>query len=294
MVLNKHECGASMLRVTKATEPSSDVRNLGSAATSAHIVERMFVAVPSDDALSRTVRRISDIIIAIGVLIFAAPLLAVVGILIRLDSPGPAIFRQERVGLNRRRARDPHYRGPERRVKRGFGRPFRLWKFRSMYIDARERFPESYVYNHTREALYSLPMKALVGPRSMIRAHALTGANRELVYAPDQRVTRLGHWVRKTSIDELLNFWNVLKGEMTIVGPRPEIEQHCPLYEPRHLRKFDVKPGVTGLPQIRGRGALTFMQTQDLDLEYVENRSLALDWHIIFKTLSTAQTGYGT
>ena len=283
-----------MLRLKRATEPSAEVRSLGSAETSAHAVEPRFVALPSDDALSRTVRRLTDIVIAIAILIFAAPLLAVVGILIRLDSPGPAIFRQERVGINRRRARDPNYRGPERRVKPGYGRPFRLWKFRSMFVDARERFPESYVYNHTREALHTLPMKALVGPRSMVRAHALPGADREVVYAPDPRVTRLGHWVRKTSIDELLNFWNVLKGEMTIVGPRPEIEPNCHHYEPRHLRKFDVKPGVTGLPQIRGRGALTFMQTQELDLEYVENRSLAYDWGIILKTLGTAFTGYGT
>ena len=163
-----------------------------------------------------------------------------------------------------------------------------------MYIDARERFPDSYDYNHSPEALQTLPMKALMGPRSMVRAHALPGADHDVVYARDPRVTRLGHWVRKTSVDELLNFWNVLKGEMTIVGPRPELLPQAFLYLPHQLRKFDVKPGVTGLPQIRGRGALTFMQTQALDLEYVEKRSLIYDWGIVLQTLKEALKGYGT
>lgn len=284
-----------MARLVGATRRRADVRQNDHAEGSAQPTE-VARPVPSEGALSRATRRLLDIVVAIAVLIFSAPLLTIVGLLIRLDSPGPAIFRQERVGRNRRRVRDPHYRGPERRVTRGFGPLFRLWKFRSMYIDARERFPESYDYNHSPEALQTLPMKALMGPRTMVRAHALRGADPDhnVVYTPDPRVTRLGHWVRKTSIDELLNFWNVLKGEMTIVGPRPELPQQALLYKRHQLRKFDVKPGVTGLPQIRGLGALTFMQTQELDLEYVEKRSLAYDWGIILRTLKEALKGYGT
>jgi lipopolysaccharide/colanic/teichoic acid biosynthesis glycosyltransferase len=181
--------------------------------------------------------------IAVCALMLTAPVMAIVAILIRLDSPGPALFRQYRVG-------------------RG-GRLFRFTKFRTYYSDAKERFPELYDYSISAAKLDDYRFKI----------------------PDDPRATRVGAWLRKSTLDELPNFWHVLTGDMSLVGPRPEIPELLPLYTEEELRKFSVKPGVTGLSQVSGRGWLTLPQTKYYDLRYVEQQSVWLDVRVMALTL---------
>jgi lipopolysaccharide/colanic/teichoic acid biosynthesis glycosyltransferase len=189
-------------------------------------------------------RRILERALAAAVLAITFPVMLLVALAIRLDSPGPALFRQKRVG-------------------RG-GRLFDFVKFRSLYHDARRRFPELYAYQYTLEEIEQLCFKV----------------------PNDPRVTRAGEWLRRTTLDELPNFWNVLTGDMALVGPRPEIPEMLPYYRDEHLIKFSVPPGVTGLAQISGRGRLRFLETARLDAQYAANRSLRVDLQILVRTLS--------
>lgn len=190
------------------------------------------------------IQRLLEIIIASAALLFFVPLLVAVALIIRKDSKGPVIFRQ-------------------RRVAQG-GRPFLFTKFRTLYADARERFPELYSYRYSVNEVDSLCFKL----------------------QNDPRVTPAGRWLRKSTLDELPNFWNVITGEMALVGPRPEIPEMLRYYNDEALRKFTVRPGITGLAQSSGRGNLRFLEGIEYDLEYVEKRSFTLDVQILWKTLS--------
>lgn len=189
-----------------------------------------------------TLKRAIDITGAAVGLVLTSPIMAAAAIAVRLESPGPVIFRQVRVGQH--------------------GIPFTLYKFRGMYVDARERFPELYAYQYSPEELPSL------------------------VFHPkdDPRVTRVGRFLRRTSIDELPNLWNVLKGDMSLVGPRPEIPEMLPYYGDATDTILSIKPGVTSPAKVSGRDELTFTETLALDLEYVKNRSLWLDLRILWQT----------
>ena len=167
----------------------------------------------------------------------------VLAIIIRRGTPGRALFFQPRVGVN--------------------GKVFHFVKFRTLYADAKQRFPDLYAYRYSKEDLQELKFKIVNDPR----------------------VTPQGKWMRTTTLDELPNFWNVLCGHMALVGPRPEIPEMLPYYKGTMLRKFSVRPGVTGLAQISGRGRLGFYETVDLDVEYVMTRSLWLDIKIVGLTL---------
>jgi len=140
---------------------------------------------------------------------------------------------------------------------------FRFVKFRTLYADARERFPELYAYRYTPEQLNDLKFKVDADPR----------------------VTRCGNWLRRTSLDELPNFWNVLTGDMALVGPRPEIPEMLPYYRGEMLLKFSVRPGVTGPAQISGRGRLTFFDTVAYDVDYARKRSFLYDVKVILTTI---------
>ena len=197
------------------------------------------------------VARTIDVGFALAALSLGSPIMLVVAIIIRLDTPGPAIFRQTRMGRNLR--------------------PFTFYKFRTMYDDARERFPELYEYGYTREELQTLRFK-------------IEG---------DPRLTPVGRWLRKTSLDELPNFVNVLRGDMHLVGPRPEIPEMIPNYLPHQLSKFTVKPGVTGLAQCSGRANLTFQETIAFDLEYVQRRSFGFDVLVFARTVKVLLSHVG-
>jgi lipopolysaccharide/colanic/teichoic acid biosynthesis glycosyltransferase len=188
------------------------------------------------------------VLAAIGLAIIS-PLLLAIAIAIRLDSPGPAFFRQVRIGRD--------------------GRPFRFWKFRGMYVDARRRFPELYDYRYSAEQARTL------------RFHPPS----------DPRVTRVGRFIRRTSLDELPNLINVVLGDMSLVGPRPEIPELVPYYGVSARMILSVKPGITSLAKLLGRDHLTFEETLELDLRYVRERSLRMDIGVLVGTVWMILTG---
>jgi lipopolysaccharide/colanic/teichoic acid biosynthesis glycosyltransferase len=197
--------------------------------------------------------RLLDLIGAIALLIVLSPLLLLVALTIRLDSPGSPIYRQRRVGRNLE--------------------PFSVAKFRTMRVDAgadaHRRHVERMIAAGERE---KRPMTKL---------------------EEDDRVTRVGSFLRRASIDELPQLWNVLRGEMSLVGPRPPIQYEVDRYPPEAFRRFAVRPGITGLWQVRGRSLLSFRQMIQLDAEYVERRSLPLNLKILLLTLPTVLHGKG-
>lgn len=217
---------------------------------------RVFASEGSQTSLfSRLLRqlphRMFECAVALSVLVLSAPLCLVLAVLVRLDSPGPALFFQTRLG-------------------RG-AKPFRFVKFRTMLVDARERYPELYRYKYTPDQIEVMRFKVKNDPRT----------------------TRFGEWLRKTSLDELPNFWNVLTGDMALVGPRPEIPEMLPYYSDEGLLKFSVKPGVTGFAQTAGRGHLSFRETVRLDVEYVKTRSLLVDLKVMLNTVAMVVRGHG-
>ena len=187
------------------------------------------------------VKRAMDIVGAALALVLLSPLLFLVAALVKLDSPGPVLFRQERVG-------------------RG-GRRFRIMKFRSMVLGAEARRDEL-----LEESLYADP--------------------RLFKLARDPRTTRLGLWLRRTSLDELPQFVNVVLGDMSLVGPRPPLPSEVALYERHHYARFDVKPGITGPWQVSGRNQVTDFETVvRLEQDYIQGWSLSRDLAILLQTV---------
>ena len=196
---------------------------------------------PSLRAWQLTVKRVVDLIGASIGLVVLAPVFVMVGVAIKLDSLGPVFFRQKRVG----RA----------------GRPFHIYKFRSMDADAESR-------------------------RDELRDDNVYKDDRLFKVARDPRTTRLGRWLRKTSVDELPQLINVFKGEMSLVGPRPPVPSEVALYEERHYCRFDVRPGITGPWQVGGRNKiLDFEEVIRLEVEYIRNWSFLKDLSILARTL---------
>jgi exopolysaccharide biosynthesis polyprenyl glycosylphosphotransferase len=184
-------------------------------------------------------KRLLDVAGAALCLVIASPFMAIVALLIRLDSPGPVIYAAERTGAK--------------------GRRFHCFKFRSMVIDA----------DHLKEKLRDRNQRQ--GPIFKID--------------DDPRITRIGRILRRYSLDELPQLWNVLRGEMSLVGPRPHPIDEVNHYELNQFRRLDVKPGITGLWQITARDCSSFELNMHLDLTYIENWSLRLDLHILASTI---------
>jgi lipopolysaccharide/colanic/teichoic acid biosynthesis glycosyltransferase len=205
-----------------------------------HVVE--FV-VPEQSVAALFAQRVVESSIAVVALVIAAPIMAVIAVIIRSGTRGPALFWQARVGRNQEL--------------------FKFAKYRTLFADARNRFPELYRYKYTGEQLRNLRFKVVNDPR----------------------VTPQGEWLRKSTLDELPNLWNVLRGDMALVGPRPEIPEMLPYYKGEMQLKFRVRPGITGLAQISGRGRLGFYETVNLDVEYVKKRSFKLDFKIMLLTI---------
>jgi lipopolysaccharide/colanic/teichoic acid biosynthesis glycosyltransferase len=203
---------------------------------------RMRVSIP---------QRAFECVAAATVLLLTAPIMLVMAIIIRRGTPGRALFFQTRLGVN--------------------CRPFLFVKFRTLYADAKQRFPHLYAYEYTEQELRSLTFKVVNDPR----------------------VTPQGRWMRTSTLDELPNFWNVLRGDLALVGPRPEIPEMLRYYNDETLLKFSVRPGITGLAQISGRGRLSFDETVSMDLEYVRTRSWRLDLKVLLLTASKILTRDG-
>jgi lipopolysaccharide/colanic/teichoic acid biosynthesis glycosyltransferase len=178
-----------------------------------------------------------------------SPLLIIIAIGIIIDSPGPPIFRQERVGKG--------------------GHKFILYKFRSMYVN----HDDSKYHAYLRKYLTTNSSSWLENGQDVY----------ELVHDP--RVTRLGRFIRRTFIDELPQLINILKGEMSFIGPRPDIPFAVNMYQEHHKNRLRVKPGLTGLWQISGRRKLTFDEMVKMDVDYIERQSLVLDLKISLSTM---------
>ncbi len=211
------------------------------------------VGVVHTSAFTRVAIRLFDLIGAAAMLILLSPLLILVAVIVKLDSPGPAIFRQRRIGRHME--------------------PFLVAKFRTMDAGAgAERH---------REHVEKMIAAGERGARPMVKLEE------------DDRLTRVGSFLRRTSIDELPQLWNVLRGEMSLVGPRPPIQYEVDKYPEKAFRRFAVRPGLTGLWQVRGRSLLTFDEMIEIDAEYVERRSLLLNLGILLRTLPTVIHGKG-
>jgi lipopolysaccharide/colanic/teichoic acid biosynthesis glycosyltransferase len=223
------------------------------------------------DLVSRTeskkfsllIKRTVDVAGAILGLIILAPLFLIISLLIRLSSRGPILFRQQRIGQ--------------------FGRRFNFLKFRSMYRDCEHDIHREYV-------------KQLIAGGEGYGLKKFESATNLGVYkiTHDPRITPIGRFLRKTSLDELPQLWNVLKGEMSLVGPRPPIPYEFDSYDNWHKRRvLEAKPGLTGLWQVNGRSRITFDEMVRLDLKYVRMWSLWLDFKILLKTPWAVLIGAG-
>lgn len=210
-------------------------------------------------------KRFFDVTLALLALVLLWPLLGLIALLVKLDSSGSAIFAQERVGVRLRRYNGVTY---WERVL------FTCYKFRSMRIDADQnlhrKFVEAYIAGDDARMASIQPDKK---------------GNTKYKLNGDPRVTRIGQFLRKTSLDELPQIWNVLKGDMSWVGPRPAIPYEVERYSAWHLRRLEAHQGMTGLWQVKGRGELGFDDMVRLDVEYVDNQSFGLDLKIIFGTV---------
>ena len=197
--------------------------------------------------LNRAIKRATDLVLAGLGIILLSPIWLLIALAIKLDSPGPVLFRQPRAGR--------------------YGKPFTVYKFRSMRQDAETEL----------EKLRNLNEAA--GPMFKIK--------------DDPRRTRVGRFIRQTSLDELPQLINVLRGEMSLVGPRPALLEEVAQYRDWHRKRLEVQPGITGLWQVSGRSDLSFDEMVMLDIYYGENWSLGLDFSILLRTVPQVFLGDG-
>jgi exopolysaccharide biosynthesis polyprenyl glycosylphosphotransferase len=204
-----------------------------------------FSAAPYDE-IRLLVKRLTDFLIAAAGLAVLSPFMAAIVVVVRLTSPGPAIFRQVRCGLN--------------------GRRFTFYKFRSMCENA-EDMKAALAHLNTRGIAFKIPQ--------------------------DPRLTRVGRYLRKFSIDEWPQLWNVLRGDMSLVGPRPAVPSEVEGYKRWQRRRLRMRPGLTCLWAISGRDNVDFETWMKMDMQYIDNWSLALDWKILLRTIPRVLTGRG-
>lgn len=192
-------------------------------------------------------KRALDVAVATTLLVLLAPLMVVVALLVRLTSPGPALYVQDRVGKG--------------------GEHFRIWKFRSMVVDAHERLDELADDNEVSGPVFKMEQ--------------------------DPRVTRVGRVIRRLSLDELPQLFNVVEGSMSLVGPRPPLPHEVATYSAHQYQRLSVAPGLTCIWQVSGRSEIGFDQWVEMDLEYIRTWSLGLDLAILARTLPAVVSGDG-
>ena len=193
-------------------------------------------------------KRAFDIVVSFIVLLLLAPVFMLIGFFIWLEDGGGVFFAQTRVGE--------------------FGRQFKMYKFRSMCLDAEQRLKDLLAKNHHREGV-TFKLKA------------------------DPRITRVGKWLRKFSLDELPQFYNVFKGDMSLVGPRPPVPREVAKYSPSDRRRLAVKPGITCIWQVSGRAEIDFSGQVKLDVNYIETQSFLTDLVILARTVPAVLSGRG-
>ncbi|OAN46049.1 glycosyl transferase [Chloroflexus islandicus] len=192
-------------------------------------------------------KRVLDITVASIAIVLTAPIMLITAILIKLESPGPVIFKQVRVGKD--------------------GEHFYCYKFRSMYVDAEQRLRELQAQNEADGPVFKMKR--------------------------DPRVTRVGRVIRKLSIDELPQLFNVLQGDMSLVGPRPALPSEVAKYTYEQLGRLHAIPGITGLQQVSGRSDLDFKRWVELDLQYIAEQSIWKDFEILLRTIPAVLLGRG-
>jgi lipopolysaccharide/colanic/teichoic acid biosynthesis glycosyltransferase len=196
-----------------------------------------------------TVKRLLDVAMAATLLLVLAPVLLVCALAVRLDSGGPVLHRQTRVGEG--------------------GKLFSMLKFRSMFATASTQRHREYAVAYINGA-----------------AGRQGQADQALFkLCGDERITRVGAWLRRTSLDELPQLWNVVRDEMSLVGPRPPLQFEVEHYQDCHMRRLSVRPGLTGLWQVSGRGRTTFEEMVAIDCEYIRRQSIGLDVRILLSTI---------
>jgi len=197
-----------------------------------------------------------DILSATFVLVFGFPFYALMALLIKLTSEGPVLFTSERLGRD--------------------GKPFKMYKFRTMVAGNCDKKHRTFAEN-------------------FIKGNMIDSGSTASVFkmTADPRITSIGRFLRKTSLDELPQFINVLKGEMSLVGPRPPLPYELPHYQEWHKKRLVAKPGLTGLWQVSGRSTVPFDEMVMLDLYYIENWSLLLDLKIVLRTVPVMLNGSG-
>ena len=206
-------------------------------------------------------KRVLDVVGATLALALLWPVLLTIAVLIRLDSKGPAFFMQKRIGKN--------------------GQPFAIYKFRTMTHNldqnSHKKFMQAYVKG------------------SMGSNECTQNGSSDVVYKPftEAQVTRVGKYLRKASLDELPQLFNILRGEMSLVGPRPNVPYEVEAYKEWHMERLRVLPGITGLAQVNGRSALDFDSISRYDIEYVRRMSLGLDLRIMLATVTSVLKANG-
>jgi exopolysaccharide biosynthesis polyprenyl glycosylphosphotransferase len=246
-------------RVTCATYPDRLFETLTTGVE--HGMHALFV----DDAMRRDpmgslAKRAVDVAGSLGALIALSPLLLLTALAVKLSSPGPVIFRQQRVGKG--------------------GVPFTFYKFRSMRADSDDRIHREYVSKLIEGDHEAVNQGDAGQPHFKIKA--------------DPRVTAVGRFIRRTSIDELPQLFNVLKGDMSLVGPRPPLPYEAEKYKSWHLRRvLEIRPGITGLWQVEGRNKTTFDDMVRLDLRYIREWSPMLDARLLLRTVAVVLRGKG-
>jgi exopolysaccharide biosynthesis polyprenyl glycosylphosphotransferase len=204
-------------------------------------------------------KRVVDLLLGSLALLICLPLGLIIAIFIKRSSPGPVFFVQERLGKD--------------------GRPFSFYKFRSMRHDSDDAI-------HRRFAAMFIN-----GDSDGCREQ--NGGRHGFKLERDPRVTAIGHWLRRTSLDELPQILNILRGEMTLVGPRPPIAYEIENYQPWHLERLKVTPGLTGMWQVMGRSSVSFDEMVHLDLYYINHWSVWLDTRILLRTIPVVLRGTG-
>ncbi|MFQ5343439.1 MAG: sugar transferase [Anaerolineae bacterium] len=210
-------------------------------------------------------KRLLDVVVSAALLVILAPLFLLIALCIKLDSPGSIIFSQKRVGRWNRNGEQPPV--------------FTFHKFRSMYENADSSIHQRYV------ASFINGNKRFVAECQQNQA----------VYKleRDPRITRFGRFLRKTSLDELPQLVNALKGDMSLIGPRPALPYEVAQYKPWHFRRLESKPGITGLWQVEARSTVPFNEMVNMDIQYIEHQSLWFDLKILLQTVPTVLSGRG-
>lgn len=253
----------------------------------------------NDKRFYLAVKRLLDVGISLVLLTLLLPLLLLIAVCIRLDSPGPVLFRQTRVGFDRRLRERRNSRYPltgatrERRSAQGRrrddlgARPFTMYKFRTMYCGSDTEPHRRYIQSLILDHVGAFDKTPLAGDSR----GGLT--NRFFKLVRDPRITPVGRILRKTSLDELPQLINVLKGDMSLVGPRPAIPYEVQCYEEWQRRRFTAFPGLTGWWQVRGRSRVPFDEAVRMDIYYAEHCSIALDLQILLLTPWAVISGKG-